>query len=170
MKKFLTVFIIAAMLVSAAGCGVAAGYSELDGEVITLSGHSGYDNHFGKDAVLIKSFGQFQEFLSGPKLDGMGGPFVDMGDAFKETIKKYGEKYFSGHYLVFIADWQGSGSIQLSISGVKVKGDTVYVTAKALIPEIGTCDMRLWMFFVEIDADPNVEFVNYQVEKIYPWR
>ncbi len=84
-------------------------------------------------------------------------------DAFSKQAKKYDSKYFAENYLIFIADWQPSGSIKLTVDRLTIHNDTVNVYVKSQIPQVGTDDMKLWIFLIEIDANANLQKISYQV-------
>lgn len=174
MKKFLTVWILTIVILALAACGTANGNIKtyrIDGNTLTASvvsasdydetltaivGHSGYDNDFQDHAELVKTFEDFKIFLAKPEL-------ASSSDELKRHMDKYGEEYFSGNYLVFIADWQPSGSNSLAIEKIEsLGGGIIEVTSRVKRPEIGTCDMKLWIFLIEIPADINLESVEYR--------
>ncbi len=170
MKKLLLVFVLIMLFTFSAGCAVNSNTNTyninaycLDNEqllgankVISIQSSSGFNTNFADYSVLVKTYAQFKALLASRELQ-------NPPDAFNKQAKTYTSKYFEDNYLIIIADWQPSGSIKLTVDKITIQGNTVNVQVSSRTPNIGTDDMRLWIFLIEIDANQHLENITYQV-------
>jgi len=75
-------------------------------------------------------------------------------DGFQEVCKRFDETFWENYDLVLIKNEVGSGSIRhevLTLTEGEDWSDIDWViNVRPLIPEVGSCDMATWTFFVEV--------------------
>lgn len=114
-------------------------------------------------AQIIGSVESLAEYLSGFESlmwDGEGNtvPIAEL-EALKET---YTEEFFETKRLLCVVVESGSGSNRYEIASQGLLRDSVTILSH--IPEMGTCDMAVWLLVAEVDTmfdDGDILTVNF---------
>lgn len=104
------------------------------------------------DPVIIYNIKQLSDFFEKSRC---GWQFSD--DDTDQLLAAYDDKFFLNNVLIVGAVGMGSGSIQVDIEDVIQEDETLTVVYQFEFPEVGTCDMMSWHFFIEISADDAAE-------------
>lgn len=75
--------------------------------------------------------------------------YADTTIGFADAVEAYGEEWFSEHQLLMVLVESGSGSTRYEVVSVS-RGEKNTVAIKALVPEVGTCDMAEWHILIEL--------------------
>ncbi len=100
-------------------------------------------------AVVIGSAAQLESYLAqfrSQSYDGEGNELPIA--ALNDLLRAYPDLFFLNHRLLCVVVESGSGSDRFEIDSLLA--DRVVV--RAIIPEVGTCDMAAWLLVAEVDT------------------
>lgn len=69
----------------------------------------------------------------------------------EEVAADYSEDFFQNKELLIFTLTEASGSVRHTLTGVEIKGTTIYLDVTRQVPEIGTADMASWLAVVEVE-------------------
>lgn len=79
-----------------------------------------------------------------------------------EELKQYDEDYFKEHALLLVTETVNSGSTDVGIQSVFVKGSVGTVTLSHRMPDlndaVGTTDMATWLMWIEVEQGLNCQW------------
>ena len=95
--------------------------------------------------------------------------FMNKYDCKNLDISKYTDNYFSENTLILYFFPEGSGSINHYNGKVKIENNKIVCTSDVYLPEVGTCDMAMWIYILEVSKEdyknnPEIEIIKTKIK------
>lgn len=107
--------------------------------------------------VLIRSRAELKQYYEDQKRNFDLGPrdkiLAGSTVGFWNACNQYQDAYFAEHDLILVVLEESSGSVRHEVQSVSRSDDGWVISIRAIIPEVGTCDMAQWHLLLEIPKD-----------------